>query len=96
VADEFDRWAANFDDPWVDLEAKDADIKIAVASQDSTFSWESAKRNAALESDGIAAEFSSQIRPRPFFRAQRSRPAIRRPMTSTRPDLPGCRRTTDG
>jgi len=65
--DEFDRWAANFDDPWVDLEAKDADIKIAVASQDSTFSWESAKRNAALESDGIAAEVLFPNTSPPFF-----------------------------
>jgi predicted TIM-barrel fold metal-dependent hydrolase len=63
--DEFDVWAAKFADPWADLEEND--IKPGVASSDSTFSWDSAKRQAALESQGIVGEVLFPNTAPPFF-----------------------------
>ena len=65
--DEFDAWAADFSDPWADFEEEE--IKVGVASADSTFSWDSAKRQAALESDGIVAEVLFPNTAPPFFPA---------------------------
>jgi predicted TIM-barrel fold metal-dependent hydrolase len=66
--DDFDAWAAAFADPWADLE-EDSDHKPGVASADSTFSWDSAKRQAALESDGIVGEVLFPNTAPPFFPA---------------------------
>jgi predicted TIM-barrel fold metal-dependent hydrolase len=65
--DEFDGWAAEFADPWADLE--ESDIKPGVASSDSTFSWDSPKREAALKSQGIAGEVLFPNTAPPFFPA---------------------------
>jgi predicted TIM-barrel fold metal-dependent hydrolase len=65
--EEFDAWAAAFADPWSDLE--ESDIKPGVASSDSTFSWDSAKRQAALDSQGIAGEVLFPNTAPPFFPA---------------------------
>jgi predicted TIM-barrel fold metal-dependent hydrolase len=65
--EEFDAWAAAFADPWSDLE--EGDIKPGVASSDSTFSWDSAKRQAALDSQGIAGEVLFPNTAPPFFPA---------------------------
>ncbi|MDQ1507545.1 MAG: hypothetical protein QOD57_5272 [Actinomycetota bacterium] len=63
----FDEWATSFADPWSDLEEND--IKPGVASSDSTFSWDSAKRQAALESQGIVGEVLFPNTAPPFFPA---------------------------
>ena len=63
--EEFDAWAASFSDPWANLEEND--IKPGVASQDSTFSWDSPKRQAALESQGIVGEVLFPNTAPPFF-----------------------------
>ncbi len=65
--EEFDAWAAAFADPWSDLE--ETDIKPGVASSDSTFSWDSPKRQAALDSQGIAGEVLFPNTAPPFFPA---------------------------
>src|SRR5581483_7637353 len=63
--EEFEAWAASFVDPWADLE--DNDIKPGVASSDSTFSWDSPKRQSALESQGIVGEVLFPNTAPPFF-----------------------------
>ena len=64
--EEFDEWAESFADPWADLE-EDSEFKPGVASADSTFSWDSAKRQAALESQGIVGEVLFPNTAPPFF-----------------------------
>jgi len=64
--EDFDAWAADFADPWADLE-EDTDLKPGVASADSTFSWDSPKRQAALESQGIVGEVLFPNTAPPFF-----------------------------
>ena len=66
--DEFDAWAAGFADPWANLD-EEHDRKPGVASADSTFSWDSAKRQVALESDGIVGEVLFPNTAPPFFPA---------------------------
>jgi len=63
--EEFDAWAASFADPWADLE--ESDFKPGVASANSTFSWDSPKRQAALESQGIVGEVLFPNTAPPFF-----------------------------
>ena len=63
--EEFDAWAAGFSDPWANLE--EDDLKPGVASQDSTFSWDGPKRQAALESQGIVGEVLFPNTAPPFF-----------------------------
>ncbi|MGH8999298.1 MAG: amidohydrolase family protein [Acidimicrobiia bacterium] len=61
----FDGWAASFTDPWADLEENE--IKMGVASADSTLSWDSARRQEALESQGIVGEVLFPNTAPPFF-----------------------------
>ena len=63
--EEFDAWAAAFSDPWANLD--DDEFKPGVASQDSTFSWDGPKRQAALESQGIVGEVLFPNTAPPFF-----------------------------
>lgn len=66
--DDFDDWATAFSDPWSALDDGE-DIKVGVASSDSSLSWDSAKRQAALESQGIVGEVLFPNTAPPFFPA---------------------------
>jgi predicted TIM-barrel fold metal-dependent hydrolase len=63
--DDFDVWARQFADPWSELD--DNDVAFGVASMDSDYCWDSAKRQAAVEQDGIAAEVLFPNTAPPFF-----------------------------
>ncbi|HVX22383.1 MAG TPA: amidohydrolase family protein [Acidimicrobiales bacterium] len=55
--DAFDRWAATYHDGWGDLDAtRDPDDRIGIASFAAPLNWDSAKRIAYTEVQGIAAE----------------------------------------
>ena len=56
--DDFERWAAHFSDPWMQVEEKIAPgpINIGAVSAASSWNWESDIRMRALEEDGIVAE----------------------------------------
>src|SRR5262245_28779016 len=59
--DEFDRWVADFHEPWAeyDTELVDIDdeyIRIGQASFLSPYNWDSEKRLAHLDGQGIAVE----------------------------------------
>jgi predicted TIM-barrel fold metal-dependent hydrolase len=58
--DEFDRWAADFNDPWSELDVElaegDPNLLVGVASAMSPYNWDSAKRIEHMDSQGIAAE----------------------------------------
>src|SRR5580692_11600261 len=58
--DEFDGWAADFNDPWseldVELSEDDPNLLVGVASAMSPYNWDSAKRLEHMDSQGIAAE----------------------------------------
>jgi predicted TIM-barrel fold metal-dependent hydrolase len=66
--DDFDDWALAFADPWSALDEGE-DIKVGIASSDSSLSWDSAKRQAALESQGIVGEVLFPNTAPPFFPA---------------------------
>jgi predicted TIM-barrel fold metal-dependent hydrolase len=65
--DEFDAWAATFEDPWRDIDALSPDFKNGVASFLSDVNWDSPKRQAFLEDQGIAAEVCFPNTVPPFF-----------------------------
>lgn len=73
--DDFDRWAATFHDRWSehDVEevdpndAHDGDLHLGVASFLSPYNWESDKRLAHLEGEGIAAEVIFPNTVPPFY-----------------------------
>ena len=58
--DEFDAWAADFHDPWADLDREthyeDADVLMGRASFVSRYGWESDTRAEHMHREGIAAE----------------------------------------
>jgi predicted TIM-barrel fold metal-dependent hydrolase len=55
--DEFDDWAANYHDPWGDVELdRPPNERRGTASFNAPLSWESAERLAYTEEQGIAAE----------------------------------------
>lgn len=63
--DDFDRWAAEFADPWDDFEERE--VKPGVASFDSEINWDSDLRRDVLDADGIAAEVIFPNTAPPFF-----------------------------
>jgi predicted TIM-barrel fold metal-dependent hydrolase len=65
--DEFDSWADSYHDPWYDLDPGDAPIKAGVASGASSVNWDSPKRIADLDHDGIAGEVLFPNTAPPFF-----------------------------
>ena len=64
---EFDSWAASYADPWSDLDVEDEDHRMGVCSFGSSVNWDSAKRNDALEEEGIVAEILFPNTAPPFF-----------------------------
>ena len=56
--DDFERWAADFSDPWMAAEEKikPGPINRGAVSAGSTWNWDSDTRMRALEEDGIVAE----------------------------------------
>ncbi len=68
--DEFDRWAAAYSDPWgVIDDHMEADNRIGPASFASSANWDSDKRLAIVEDQGIAAEVLFPNTAPPFFPA---------------------------
>jgi predicted TIM-barrel fold metal-dependent hydrolase len=65
--EEFDAWAATFEDPWSDLDPLSTDFKIGQTSFLSDVNWDSPKRQAFLEDQGIAAEVCFPNTVPPFF-----------------------------
>jgi predicted TIM-barrel fold metal-dependent hydrolase len=70
--DEFDRWAADFRDVWsgYDVEMMDTDdehIRIGAASFLSPYNWDSDRRLAHMDADGIAAEVVFPNTVPPFY-----------------------------
>jgi predicted TIM-barrel fold metal-dependent hydrolase len=64
--DEFDAWAATFEDPWSHVDAQ-VEFKSGVSSFLSDVNWESQKRLEFLEAQGIAAEVCFPNTIPPFF-----------------------------
>jgi predicted TIM-barrel fold metal-dependent hydrolase len=70
--DDFDQWAADFHDPWADLDRKtyyedDADLLMGRASFVSKYSWDSNTRIAHMDAEGIAAEVLFPNTVPPFY-----------------------------
>jgi predicted TIM-barrel fold metal-dependent hydrolase len=66
--DEFDAWAETFTDPWRDIDERaPVDYKMGVASFMADVNWDSAKRQARLEEQGIVAEVLFPNTVPPFF-----------------------------
>jgi len=69
--DEFDAWAADFHDPWADLDLEthydDADVLMGRASFVSRYSWESETRLEHMNAEGIAAEVVFPNTVPPFY-----------------------------
>lgn len=66
--EEFDAWAAEYADPWVEMEVEvEADMSVGVASGMSPLNWNTGMRQAHLEPDGICAEVIFPNTAPPFF-----------------------------
>ena len=68
---EFDAWAADFHDPWADLDLQthydDAEVLMGRASFVSRYSWESDTRERHMDAEGIAAEVIFPNTVPPFY-----------------------------
>jgi predicted TIM-barrel fold metal-dependent hydrolase len=64
---EFDAWADAYVDPWKDLDDATEHHRVGVASFQSDLNWDSDKRLAHLEQEGIAAEVLFPNTVPPFF-----------------------------
>jgi predicted TIM-barrel fold metal-dependent hydrolase len=64
--DEFDAWAKNYHDAWLDVDTH-GDMKIGVASGDQSHNWDSDRRVKELEAEGIAGEVVIPNTSPPFF-----------------------------
>ena len=64
--EEFDAWAANYFDPWADIDAE-SEWKAGVSSFMSPLNWDSNRRLEALETEGIVAEVVFPNTVPPFF-----------------------------
>jgi predicted TIM-barrel fold metal-dependent hydrolase len=70
--DEFDAWAADFHDPWADLDnalhdPDDVDLVMGRSSFVSPYSWESDTRIGHMDAEGIAAEVVFPNTVPPFY-----------------------------
>lgn len=66
--EEFEQWASTYDDPWVELDpGSTEDPRMGVSSSVQSANWDSARRQADLESDGIAGEILFPNTAPPFF-----------------------------
>jgi predicted TIM-barrel fold metal-dependent hydrolase len=69
--DEFDAWAADFHDPWADLDQathyEDADVLMGRASFVSRYSWDHEARVRHMDTEGIAAEVIFPNTVPPFY-----------------------------
>jgi predicted TIM-barrel fold metal-dependent hydrolase len=55
--DEFDAWAGQYHDAWVDLESDHSvDDRMGLAASAATYNWDSTKRQKHIDGQGIAAE----------------------------------------
>jgi predicted TIM-barrel fold metal-dependent hydrolase len=64
--EEFDAWAASFQDGWGEVDP-DSDYKVGVSSFLSPISWDSALRQKMLEEQGIVAEVLFPNTAQPFY-----------------------------
>ena len=64
--EEFDSWASAHFDPWADIDP-DSEWKAGVSSFMSPLNWDSAKRQEALETEGVVAEVIFPNTVPPFF-----------------------------
>ena len=65
---DFDAWAATFSDPWKDIDAAAPDdYRLGLASFMADVNWDSAKRQARLEEQGVVAEVLFPNTVPPFF-----------------------------
>ena len=99
--DEFDAWAATFDDPWSKLDDEmhdrdDPDIVMGRASFVSRYSWESETRLEHMDAEGIAAEVVFPNTVPPFYPAASSRLLLLATRTNFATAGRASRRTTDG
>lgn len=68
--DDFDAWAATYTDGWAaygTVHGEEGDHKIGIASYDDDLNWDSAKRQKALEADGIVGEVLFPNTAPPFY-----------------------------
>jgi predicted TIM-barrel fold metal-dependent hydrolase len=65
--EEFDAWASDYSDAWGAIDVEDDDYRAGIASFASEVNWNSAKRLAHLEGEGIAAEVLFPNTTPPFF-----------------------------
>jgi predicted TIM-barrel fold metal-dependent hydrolase len=65
--EEFDVWAADYVDPWLEIESGPPGRRVGVSSGNLVENWDSDRRLADLESDGIVAEVVFPNTSPPFF-----------------------------
>jgi predicted TIM-barrel fold metal-dependent hydrolase len=70
--EEFDAWAEGFFEPWAEYDKELADtddenLRIGVASSGSIYNWDSDKRLAHLDAEGVAAEVLFPNTVPPFY-----------------------------
>lgn len=65
--DEFDRWAATYFDPWIEVDPGLGGRKVGVSSGILTSNWDSVERQKDLEAEGIAGEVIFPNTAPPFF-----------------------------
>jgi predicted TIM-barrel fold metal-dependent hydrolase len=65
--DEFDDWARSFSDPWASFDTGQVDQRVGVVSYTSSYNWDSARRQAQIDSQGIAAEVLFPNTSPPFY-----------------------------
>jgi hypothetical protein len=66
---EFDQWAKQYSNPWEFLDPRvpddEEDLLVAASSWHSPLNWDSAKRIAHMESNGVVAEVVFRGAPKP-------------------------------
>ena len=72
--EEFDAWAANYGDPWIEIESEnleelveDDERRLGIASANLQMNWDGAHRNKYLEEQGIIAEVLFPNTAPPFY-----------------------------
>jgi len=66
--EEFDRWAATHHDVWADIDQEsDEELRVGLASFASPINWDSPKRAALVEQQGIVAEVLFPNTTPPFY-----------------------------
>jgi predicted TIM-barrel fold metal-dependent hydrolase len=80
--DEFETWAAQYRDPWIDLNATSGQHRLGALSAVDSVNWDSEHRARDLDAEGIAGEVIYPNTAPPFFPSG----SITAPAPVTRPD----------